>query len=1095
MVRNNRRKAFTIVEIVIVIAVIAILAAVMIPTFSGIIKRANISADVQLSASINTQLSIYKAEGNKIETEADLINALKSDFDFIANLNPKSAKHGYHYWYNAAENKVEVLTYAEVLAKQSQATMSAKPVYLAAGDGAAEAAVKPETFAHASPRTVVPGFYLLDQKNGEGENVIAEFFAAIEGMGKSADASGDYTNAINELTAISQSEKNDNKDLAVAILAKINATAIMTNKGTFINTTTEVPTVNYIYIPATPENATDYYLNHTVTHANGESVEELSAEVTGTIEIPAGVKVAEGSFVNFGAITVKVATDKVADLENILCADAVHKDATVVLSNDASYKALGSIVTDAITSEVQDVTLPCRNPITGFVIGTSNDSNAVSGYIALDKINSGITLNLTTGQFTAKDESLPAYKNVIWRVKKATKGETEIAAEDAKVTITEEGKVEFQSGFNADTITFTATATAGGKAVDYPVTVVTFDNVTTTFNGATATLDRNNTVTSTGTLFVAVATEGDGSIKTTASFSEELAYVYSGVPFTSEQLATLGVDPTVTITTTPNYFSKDSLYTAGFTFNIENVQKLTGGYDMQAVTITANVAEGISYSGNVDIKVKDNTNSPYYDATPDYKTELNYTYKVGNDELPISEIFAKKENIGGNISDHKVYVFANDPVENYFYSHIDEYNLSDFANAKFDFSKNVYTVGKTYYLVIGTEELDQYGNPKVSEDETVSAIVKVELVNGLNVLGDADFRTPAANVGLVLHNDFTNTKNEDTVVKLVGASIYGNYFTITADKYTDTDRDTKDGFSFIAVQGGTQDNPATINQLVINGPVYKTPAMSAQNTGIGDTLGTNPNGNFCNGINTHDFVVINDCYIYGFNSTVRVRNGSFEANGTIFEGGAWSNIFIEKATKFVLTDCTTLQKRGGYTTTMGGTEKVLGMGIYVHEDMNSNPTTLNIELNNTKQYNWLSSSDTDKGLFLSLAVQEIFKNGSVASQMEFYHTVNGTKYVNCTVASLGVNLKMGVLGRYSSIMEVKVTQKFDVDTTGGYIYDGAQELNPTTITIFEVFGSGAKADVTGNVHSYRHADQTKCDCANEINYTYSIAEFLADKLN
>ena len=41
------KKGFTIVELVIVIAVIAILAAVMIPTFSGIIEKANMSAVLQ----------------------------------------------------------------------------------------------------------------------------------------------------------------------------------------------------------------------------------------------------------------------------------------------------------------------------------------------------------------------------------------------------------------------------------------------------------------------------------------------------------------------------------------------------------------------------------------------------------------------------------------------------------------------------------------------------------------------------------------------------------------------------------------------------------------------------------------------------------------------------------------------------------------------------------------------------------------------------------------------------------------------------------------------------------------------------------------
>lgn len=45
--KRNNKKGFTIVELVIVIAVIGILAAVLIPTFSGIIKSANDSAALQ----------------------------------------------------------------------------------------------------------------------------------------------------------------------------------------------------------------------------------------------------------------------------------------------------------------------------------------------------------------------------------------------------------------------------------------------------------------------------------------------------------------------------------------------------------------------------------------------------------------------------------------------------------------------------------------------------------------------------------------------------------------------------------------------------------------------------------------------------------------------------------------------------------------------------------------------------------------------------------------------------------------------------------------------------------------------------------------
>ena len=61
---RNSKKGFTIVELVIVIAVIAILAAVLIPTFSGIIDNANKSAAEQEARNAYTNyLASTVAEG------------------------------------------------------------------------------------------------------------------------------------------------------------------------------------------------------------------------------------------------------------------------------------------------------------------------------------------------------------------------------------------------------------------------------------------------------------------------------------------------------------------------------------------------------------------------------------------------------------------------------------------------------------------------------------------------------------------------------------------------------------------------------------------------------------------------------------------------------------------------------------------------------------------------------------------------------------------------------------------------------------------------------------------------------------------------
>ena len=56
MNKKNNRKGFTTVELVIVIAVIAILATVLIPTFSGLIGKANDSAALQVARNAQTAI-------------------------------------------------------------------------------------------------------------------------------------------------------------------------------------------------------------------------------------------------------------------------------------------------------------------------------------------------------------------------------------------------------------------------------------------------------------------------------------------------------------------------------------------------------------------------------------------------------------------------------------------------------------------------------------------------------------------------------------------------------------------------------------------------------------------------------------------------------------------------------------------------------------------------------------------------------------------------------------------------------------------------------------------------------------------------------
>lgn len=64
---KNNKKGFTLVELVIVIAVIAILAAVLIPTFATVITKANKSAAQQEASNLYEGILVEYAEKGSIE--------------------------------------------------------------------------------------------------------------------------------------------------------------------------------------------------------------------------------------------------------------------------------------------------------------------------------------------------------------------------------------------------------------------------------------------------------------------------------------------------------------------------------------------------------------------------------------------------------------------------------------------------------------------------------------------------------------------------------------------------------------------------------------------------------------------------------------------------------------------------------------------------------------------------------------------------------------------------------------------------------------------------------------------------------------------
>ena len=87
---RKKRNGFTIEELVIDIAVNAILAAVLIPTFSSLINRANEAADTAMVKNLNTLLVSDEALNGTPETMSDVLETVKEGGYTLEKLTPTS---------------------------------------------------------------------------------------------------------------------------------------------------------------------------------------------------------------------------------------------------------------------------------------------------------------------------------------------------------------------------------------------------------------------------------------------------------------------------------------------------------------------------------------------------------------------------------------------------------------------------------------------------------------------------------------------------------------------------------------------------------------------------------------------------------------------------------------------------------------------------------------------------------------------------------------------------------------------------------------------------------------------------------------------
>ena len=129
--KNQNKKGFTIVELVIVIAVVAILAAVLIPTFANLVKKANQSSDIQATRQMNTALAVA---GELADIDAVIDALAEAGFNSKKALIPVTTGYTF-YWYAGAkqivlENEKGEVVFPEGIAKETGISLEASVKYI-----------------------------------------------------------------------------------------------------------------------------------------------------------------------------------------------------------------------------------------------------------------------------------------------------------------------------------------------------------------------------------------------------------------------------------------------------------------------------------------------------------------------------------------------------------------------------------------------------------------------------------------------------------------------------------------------------------------------------------------------------------------------------------------------------------------------------------------------------------------------------------------------------------------------------------------------------------------------------------------------------
>ena len=981
--KKQQKKAFTLVELLVVIAILAILASVAVVGYTAFIKNAAVSNDENVVAQMNRYLEALKADTNsrfhtELVSEDNIAELLAELVDAgLEELAPHAEKYGYHYYFNTDE---EVQRFE---------------LHDNGGD-----ALDIQVARHFSLRASAD-----DEGNTRGFNSLSPYAAFTKAGYLFADLGGDWAELVKKFKEVKTLEDLETlhsgaSNMAIGnqnvtgLQALVEATVFVTENGNLVKDVNGTHNNVVVQQQATgekfdEEGNTLFEVLGYKQDANGtKTIDETNplfvpVEENQNVELPADVTYVATEFLSNVVsseakvevdgvqvevnVTVTIKKETVDEIKDILDqgTDTTQINVTVVNTSGAEVVVQttttinedGSVTTSTTVKvgEQEPVGVPNKNTVTDFKLEFSkeNDTNKSTvindvRYIAWD----GGQFTFTTSDFVGKIANQPvieANKALDWTW--VVKGDED-----------EDGT----SGVYHDYVTVeNGVLTLDAKGGDAPAINEIVVTATTEVYP-----EGEEGVSKTYTLKVVRVTAINGLQLAGKNWANKTTLVNSGS----------AVDYAITYTDfTYNQTAATDLCDTSITWSYYG-----GGTTAEEGTTTVS-AQGEG-NGQFTLKVgpyvtHTTTLSIFDDTQFPIQAKNNYTIMVGNgNAVKASDLFVGTEIPADAVI--KVYwdgTYTNDTYMNPVRPEVptsgegltvnaEEYSLaSGLANAEIQFT--------------GTSE-SLVSLAVVQNGVRISNYVTIKVVDGYNVRNYTDF---TSNV---------NTENTaypltNNVVFLADIAMSGdvNFLQIPADKTL-----YGNGFKFDITSGRKQEEgiinlKGTLRDVKVVGAVYSTFSFSA-----GDDYGSSA-------VNATGDAYIYNSYIANTRSPLRTSGAGVVIEDSVLFGGRYSNIDMTGGTITI---------RGTVTTVQQVYNDVIGIGVSAW--FNDGKKNVVIEEGaNFVQYNFMDQNISSKLPKLSIIgvvevmdlkdpFNAIFNNAATYGSY-IYTSSTGAKYVNSGVSA------------------------------------------------------------------------------------------------